>query len=271
MDRNRRFDGKVVLVTGAARGQGRNHAVRFAQEGARLVLIDACSQLESVPYPLATGEDLSETVRLIADAGGEAFPAFVDVRDRTALMDQIDAAVNHLGPIDVVVANAGIAPFRRAAGDRAWHDAIEVNLSGTYNTIEAALPQLRRGPSSSIIVIASTAGLSGHSGGSPGGLGYSASKHGIIGLMRNYANNLAREQVRVNAVLPTGVASPMVVNDVMADIIASEPNFSAHVNALPVQLLEPDDISNAVLWLASQEARYVTGITLPVDAGFLNN
>jgi SDR family mycofactocin-dependent oxidoreductase len=267
-----RVNDKVAFITGAARGQGRSHAVRLAEEGADVIAVDICAQIDSVPYPMSTPADLAETARAVEAAGRKIVALEADVRDARALAAAFASGVEQLGPVDIVVANAGIAPFRAPDQFMAWHDAIDVNLTGAFNTVEVALPSMvERGAGGSIVLISSTAGLTGIAGPSRGGLGYAASKHGIVGLMRTYANNLAQYSIRVNSVHPTGVNTPMVVNAALEAFFAQDPSMSGDMtNALPVELLEPVDISHAVLWLASDEARYVTGVTLPVDAGFVN-
>ncbi|ONH60012.1 3-ketoacyl-ACP reductase [Frankia sp. CcI49] len=264
--------GKVAFITGAARGQGRSHAVRLAQEGADIIAVDICADIDSVGYPLATPDDLKETVRQVEALGGGIHPAVADVRDPVALQAALDAGVAALGPVDIVVANAGIAPFSAAGAGSGneWRDVLDVNLTGTYNTVRAAAPAMvERGAGGSIVITSSTAGLTGMSVDTPGVLGYTASKHGLVGLMRTWANALAPHRIRVNTVHPSGVGTPMVMNDMMLGFLRSDPNM-VNPHALPVAMLECSDISEAVLWLASDHARYVTGVTLPVDAGFVN-
>jgi SDR family mycofactocin-dependent oxidoreductase len=267
-----RVEGKVALVTGAARGQGRSHAVRLAEEGADIIAVDLCAQIESVPYPMSVPSDLAETVRAVEALGRRIVAVTADVRDAAALAAAFETGVAALGPVDVVVANAGIAPFNRPDKAMSWQDVIDVNLTGVFNTVEVVAPSMvERGVGGVIVLISSTAGLTGIAGPSRGGLGYAASKHGVVGLMRTYANNLAPYSIRVNTVHPTGVNTPMVVNEALAAFFAADSSMSGDMaNALPVELVEPVDVSNAVLWLASDEARYVTGVMLPVDAGFAN-
>jgi NAD(P)-dependent dehydrogenase (short-subunit alcohol dehydrogenase family) len=188
------------------------------------------------------------------------------------LQAAFDAGVAELGPVDIVLGNAGIAPMSLSPTAGEWQDVIDVNLTGVYHTVEVAKPSLiEGGRGGAIVLTSSTAGLAGIGGNTPGGLGYTAAKHGVVGLMRSYANQLAEYSIRVNTVHPTGVDTPMVVNDVMQEFLQADPAMSnAMANALPVPMLEPVDISNAILWLVSDAARYVTGVTLPVDAGFLN-
>ncbi|MFJ2738387.1 mycofactocin-coupled SDR family oxidoreductase [Streptomyces sp. NPDC087440] len=267
-----RLDGKVAFVTGAAGGLGRSHVRRMAEEGADLVIVDICRPVDTVPYPQSTPEDLREAVEEIQAQGRRVVAREADIRDREALRQAYEAGLTEFGHIDVVVANAGIAPLLAEDRVQAWHDAIDVNLTGTFHTIEVAVgPMVAAGRGGSIVIVNSTAGLVGIGGASNGGLAYAASKHGSVGLMRTYANNLAPYRIRVNSVHPTGVATRMVADPAIAAIVARDPNLSAQgPNALPVRTIEAVDVSNAVLWLASDEARYVTGVTLPVDAGFIN-
>lgn len=266
------LEGKVAFITGAARGQGRSHAIRLAQEGADIIAVDICAQIDTVPYPMSTPDDLAETVRQVEALDRRIQASQADVRDRTALQAAFDAGVAALGPVDIVLGNAGIAPMSLRPTAREWQDVIDVNLTGVYNTVEVAkTPMIERGQGGAIVLTSSTAGLNGIGGNTPGGLGYTAAKHGVVGLMRSYANYLAPHRIRVNTVHPTGVNTPMVVNEPMQEYLQADPSMGqALANALPVDMLEPVDISNAILWLVSDAARYVTGVTLPVDAGFTN-
>jgi len=268
-----RLKGKVALITGAARGQGRAHAVRLASEGADIIGVDICAPIASVPYPLATADDLAATVKLVEDTGARIVAKEADVRDRASLSDAVHAGVEELGRLDIVIANAGIAPMQ--SGDDGWRDVIDVNLTGVYNTIKAAIPTLvKQGAGGSIVLISSAAGLAGVGSPDAGSVGYAAAKHGVVGLMRVYANLLAKQNIRVNSIHPTGVETPMIDNDFtrgwLAKMAAESDSPGSMGNALPVEVLQPEDIANAVAWLVSDQARYITGITLPVDAGFLN-
>jgi SDR family mycofactocin-dependent oxidoreductase len=267
-----KLDGKVAFITGAARGQGRSHAVRLAQEGASIIAVDICRQIASVSYPMATSEDLAQTVKEVEALDRRIVATEADVRDRAALQAAYDAGVAELGVADIVLANAGIAPMSMEVKPNEWQDVIDVNLTGVFHTVEVTTPSMvERGQGGAIVLTSSTAGINGIGGGAPGGLGYTAAKHGVVGLMRSYANLLAQHSIRVNTVHPTGVNTPMVVNDVMQEFLAADPQMGqAMANALPVDMVEPVDISNAILWLVSDDARYVTGVTLPVDAGFTN-
>jgi SDR family mycofactocin-dependent oxidoreductase len=267
-----RLEGKVAFITGAARGQGRSHAIRLAQEGADIIAVDICKQIATVPYPMATPQDLEATVKAVEELDRRIFAREADVRDEAGLKTAFDEGVAELGPVDIVLANAGIAPMSMHEGHDAWQDVIDVNLTGVFNTVEIAKPSMiERGRGGAIVLTSSTAGINGILGQTRGGLGYTAAKHGLVGLMRSYANVLAPHNIRVNSVHPTGVNTPMVVNDAMQEVLQADPSIGqAMANALPVDLVEPVDVSNAILWLVSDEARYITGVTLPVDAGYTN-
>jgi SDR family mycofactocin-dependent oxidoreductase len=265
--------GRVAFITGAARGQGRAHAVRLAADGADVIAIDLCGQIASVPYALGTAEELAATVKLVEDTGARIVAKEADVRDRAALTAALQEGVDELGRLDIVVANAGIAPMQ--SGDDGWRDVIDVNLTGVYNTIKAAIPTMvRQDTGGSIVLISSAAGLAGVGSPDAGSVGYAAAKHGVVGLMRVYANLLAKQNIRVNSIHPTGVETPMINNEFtrgwLAQMAAASDSPGSMGNALPVEVLQAEDIANAVAWLVSDQARYITGITLPVDAGFLN-
>ncbi|BBX39091.1 mycofactocin-coupled SDR family oxidoreductase [Mycobacterium simiae] len=265
--------GKVALITGAARGQGRAHAVRLAADGAAIIAVDLCEQIASVPYPLATPEDLAATVKLVEDAGARILARQGDVRDRASLTDAVRAGLDEFGRLDIVVANAGIAPMQ--SGDDGWRDVIDVNLTGVYNTITAAIPTMvKQGTGGSIVLISSSAGLAGVGSADAGSVGYTAAKHGVVGLMRVYANLLAGQMIRVNSIHPSGVDTPMINNEFtrewLANMAAATDTRGAMGNAMPVEVLDAQDVANAVAWLVSDQARYITGVTLPVDAGYLN-
>ena len=270
-----RVQGKVAFITGAARGQGRSHAVRLAEEGADIIGVDLCAQVGTVPYPMATREDLEQTRRLVEKLGRRMVTAEVDVRDSAGLRAALTDGVAALGRLDIVVANAGIWSHDRAESmsGAMWQDMIDINLTGVFNTCQAALPLLiDAGRGGSIILISSTAGLRGNAN----NLHYSAAKHGVVGIMRSMAVELAPHRIRVNTVHPTTVDTDMIRNDAMLKLFRPHreaptmeeavPAFST-VNLLPIPWVESIDISNAVLFLASDEARYITSVSLPVDAG----
>lgn len=262
------LQGKVAFITGAARGQGRAHAVKLASEGADIIAVDLCDQIASVPYPMATAEDLAATVKLVEDTAGIRVVARqADVRDRASLTAALDAGLSAFGRLDIVVVNAGIAPMQ--SGADGWRDVIDVNLTGSHNTVEVTAPtMIEQGDGGSIVMISSAAGLAGVGTADPGAIGYAAAKHGVVGLMRLYANLLAQHSIRVNTVHPAGVDTPMVNNEFTRAWLGEVPFDMA--NALPVEVMAPEDIADAVAWLVSDAARYVTGVTLPVDAGYLN-
>lgn len=271
----RRFEGKVAFITGAARGQGRAHAVRFAEEGADIIAIDICRQLDSVAYAMSTPEDLDETVNLVEKTGRRIVAEQADVRDLEHLTALVDDAVGELGRIDYVLANAGIGPV---FGDQsqqlsAYLDSVGVMLNGVYFTIEAALPALlRHGDGGAVVITSSVAGLKsvgrGFATKSHGGAGYTAAKHGVVGLMRYYATTLAERGIRVNSVHPTGVATPMIQNPEVEQYIIKHPEFGAALeNLLPAPVVECLDVTEAMVYLCSDAGRYITGVTLPVDAG----
>lgn len=271
------LDGKVAFITGVARGQGRSHAVTLAGEGAAIIGVDICADIASNPYPMASRDELDETVALVEAAGGKMLGTVADVRDFHALKSAVDSGVEQFGRLDIVLANAGIAPtaFREVTIDEdlaMWTDAIGVNLVGSFHTAKAAIPHLiEGGRGGSIVFTSSTAGLRGFGGSQGGGLGYAASKHGIVGLMRTLANALAPHNIRVNTVHPTAVNTMMAVNPAMTAFLENYPDGGPHLqNPLPVELLEPQDISATISYLVSDAAKYVTGVTLPVDAGFTN-
>jgi SDR family mycofactocin-dependent oxidoreductase len=270
------LDGKVALVTGAARGQGRSHALRLAEEGASIIAIDICGEIEAVSYPMSTPEDLKETTRLVEEQDQQIHAQIADVRDYAALSAAIEEGVAQLGPIDIVVANAGIwavsvdQPQERARRERVWQDTLDVNLTGVWHTLEATVPAMvARGEGGSITIISSTAGLKGSTANDLSLTAYTAAKHALVGLMRGYAKDLAPYSIRVNTVHPTGVTTPMNMNTIVEEYMAKNPSLAlVMANPMPVPSVEPVDISNAVVYLAGPSGRYVTGVTLSVDAGF---
>ncbi|MDF3306454.1 mycofactocin-coupled SDR family oxidoreductase [Rhodococcus sp. T2V] len=270
-----RVEGKVALITGAARGQGRSHAVRLAQEGADIIAIDACAQMETVPYAAGTIEDLEETAELVRREGRKVHTAVADVRDMTAMAEAVDAGVQALGQLDILVANAGIFSVASEGelDERTWREMIDVNLTGVWITTKAGIPHIVSGHSGgSITLISSIAGLKGMSNFAH----YVAAKHGVVGLMRTLSNELAEHNIRVNSIHPTNVDTPMIQNTTTRRLFVDKPEPTREefaesakwMNTLTVPWVDPVDISNAVLFLSSDEARYITGVTLPVDAGY---
>ena len=272
------LDGKVAFITGVARGQGRSHAVRLAADGADIIGVDICADIPSNGYPMASRDELDETIALVEAAGGKMLGSVADVRDFAAgRTPRSSAGVEHFGRLDIVCANAGIATmaFRELTIEEEleqWTDVLDVNLVGAFHTAKAAIPHLLAGErGGSIVFTSSTAGLRGFGGLQGGGLAYAASKHGIVGLMRTLANALAPESIRVNTVHPTAVNTMMAVNPAMTSFLENYPDGGPHLqNPMPVGLLEPEDISAAIAYLVSDAAKYVTGVTFPVDAGFCN-
>ena len=271
-----RVEGKVAFITGAARGQGRSHAVRLAEEGADIIAIDICKQIDTVPIPMGSPEDLAETVAQVEKLGRRIHAVQADVRDYDALKAAVDEGVERFGRLDIILANAGLA----AAGDAVekmdpslWKDSVDVNMTGSWHTVKAAVPHIiEGGRGGAIVLTSSVGGLKSY----PNIVNYIASKHGVVGLMRTMAVEFAPHNIRVNTVHPTQVNSPMMMNDMtyrmfrpdlenptQADIAP----ISQMMNTLPVPWVEPVDVSNAILFLVSDEARYITGVTLPVDAG----
>ena len=269
-----RVEGKVAFITGAARGQGRSHAIRLAEEGADIIAVDICRQIDTVQYSMATPDDLSETAKQVEALDRRIVASEADVRDYDAVKAAVDDGVAQLGRLDIVAANAGIAGFGTAdqLSEQEWRDIIDTNLTGVWHTCKAAIPHMRSNGGGSIIITSSTAGLKGMANLAH----YASAKHGLVGLMRTLALELAPEMIRVNSVHPTSVDTDMIHNKTTYELFAPDienptreqigERFAA-LNALPIEWVDARDISNAVLWLASDEARYVTGVTLPVDAG----
>jgi SDR family mycofactocin-dependent oxidoreductase len=261
---------KIALVTGAARGMGRSHAVKLAAEGADVIVVDICAQVATVQYPLASPEDLDETVRLVAETGRRAIGVQADVRDLEQLRSGVDGAVAELGGLDIVVANAGIcvaAPWDRITPE-IMRDTIDTNLIGAWNTVMAGAGHLVRRGGGSIVLISSAAGLKLQ----PFMVPYMASKFGVTGMAKAFAAELAKDGIRVNSVHPTGVDTPMgsgggLMTAINAGIEANPRLGVAFTNMLPVEQIEAADVSNAVLFLASEESRQITALAMAVDAG----
>lgn len=264
---------RVAVVTGAARGQGRCHAVALAAEGMDIIAIDRCADIDSIPYPLATRQDLDETADLVRAAGTRVHPVIADVRDLCAVQAGINAGTEEFGDIDVMIANAGVVGTGLAnpVDEQVFTDIVDTNLRGVWHTIAATAPSMiRAGTGGCMVLISSMQGLVGRGGdGSAATFAYAASKHGVVGLMRSASYAYAQYGIRVNSVHPTGVATPMIFNEHMARVFEANPDAGAMSgNLLPVPFVEPIDVTNAVLYLISDSARYITGTTLPVDAGF---
>jgi SDR family mycofactocin-dependent oxidoreductase len=266
-----RVAGKVAFVTGAGRGQGRSHAVRLAEEGADIIAVDICEDVPSVKYSMASKEELAETARLVEALDRRVVAVKADVRDQVALAVGVDAAVAELGRLDIVVANAGICTWQTwdETPMDVWQDTIDINLTGVWNTLVVGAPHLIKAGGGSMIATSSTAGLKGLPFLGP----YVAAKHGVVGIAKALANELARYSIRVNTVHPTGVNTPLVTASLgnLDPMLDKNPDLRPlFMNALPVEILEPREISNTVLFLASDESAYVTGVQLSVDAGSTN-
>jgi (+)-trans-carveol dehydrogenase len=277
-----RIEGKVAFITGAARGQGRAHAVRLAQEGADIIAIDICKPIDGFLNPAPTPADLAETADLVREHNRRIVTAEIDVRDYESLKAAVDSGVDQLGRLDVIVANAGISNAGNddggrldKVGERDWQAMIDVNLSGVWKTVKAGVPHmLAGGRGGSIVLTSSVNGFKAYSNLLLGH--YVASKHGVVGLMRAFAVELGQHMIRVNSVHPTFVDTPMLLNEglyrfVRPDLENPGPDdlapFCQSFHTLPIPWVEAQDISNAVLFLASDESRYITGVTLPIDAG----
>jgi (+)-trans-carveol dehydrogenase len=272
-----RVEGKVAFITGAARGQGRAHAVRLAQEGADIIAVDICKKIDTVDLiAAATPEDLAETADLVKGHNRRIYTAEVDVRDYDALKAAVDTGVEQLGRLDIIVANAGIGNGGQTldkTSEADWTAMIDINLGGVWKTVKAGVPHLLAGGNGgSIILTSSVGGLKAY----PHTGHYVAAKHGVVGLMRTFAVELGAQNIRVNSVHPTNVNTPLFMNDgtmklFRPDLENPGPDDMKVVgqlmHTLPIGWVEPEDIANAVLFLASDEARYITGVTLPVDGG----
>jgi SDR family mycofactocin-dependent oxidoreductase len=274
-----RVEGKVAFITGAARGQGRSHAVSLAREGADIIAVDIAAQIDTVPFPMASASDLDETARQVEALGRRIMAVEADVRDFQAVDKALQDGVNELGRLDIVVANAAIATFGPAdqVTSEQWRDVIDVDLTGVWHTTKAAVPHIRAGgQGGSIILISSAIAL----GAGRNVVAYVAAKHGVIGLMKTLALELGQDSIRVNSIHPGNCNTDMLHNEslydlYMPDLPKSERTLEAVMprmlasNALPTPWVEPEDVSNAVLFLASDDGRFITGVTLPIDAGHL--
>ena len=269
-----RVEGKVAFITGAARGQGRAHAIRLAEEGADIIALDLCQDVGTVPYPGASGADLQETVKAVEALDRRIVAQQADVRDLGAVRRVVEEGLSQFGHIDVICANAGIGSFAPALEltEEQWQDVVDVNLTGVWKTVRAAAPAMvERGKGGSIVLTSSAAGLMAY----PNLAHYTAAKHGVVGLMRVLAVELAPHMIRVNSVHPTTVATPMIQNPASFGLFTGREDISGEeaeeafkpLNALPIPWVEAVDVSNAVLFLASDESRYVTGTTMAIDAG----
>lgn len=267
---NQELQGKVALITGAARGQGRCHAERLAAAGADIIAVDLCGPMQGVGYSSATAADLEETQRLVEKAGGRILARQADVRDLQQMEVAVSDGLETFGRLDIVVANAGVCTMNRVweLTPAQWTDTIDTNLTGVWHTVRCAIPpMIEQAGGGSVIMISSTAGTRGL----PFLGHYSASKHAVIGLMRSLANELGEYFIRANTINPTGVDTAMGHDPEMERFMELFPALSSVLrggNALPIPRLEPGDVSDAVLWLAGPASKYVTGAVIPVDAGY---
>jgi len=271
------LDGKVAFISGIARGQGRSHALRLASEGADIIGIDICHDIAAMDYPNATPADLAETTKLIEQLDRRVITSETDVRDFDAVRHAIDSGVAELGRLDIVLSNAGIVRLHADSSDpgQLWQDIVGTNLTGGFHVVDAAVPHLIAGGRGGVIVFTgSTAGVRPVANPGVGALAYTASKWGLVGVCKQLAATLAQYSIRVNIVHPTGVASGMTMNAAMAELAeqamaaGGANGLAAMQNAMPVQILQPADISDAIAFLVSDQAKWITGVSLPVDAGF---
>jgi SDR family mycofactocin-dependent oxidoreductase len=268
------FAGRVAVITGGARGQGRSHAVELARQGADIAVVDRCADLDTVTYPLATPDDLAETVRLVEAEGRRCVSAVADVRDLDAMIGFVDGVVAELGSVDIVVANAGISTLGSifdldAAG---WSETVDTNLGGVFNTLRAAAPHMRRQRWGRMVTISSMMGRSAN----PLISAYCAAKWGVIGLTKSVAHEMAHSNVTVNAIAPGNVSTDMIHNDMLYNLMRSDlphptredvAGVMASLHVQPVPWLEPEEITSAVVFLCSEGARHITGAVLDVSAG----
>jgi SDR family mycofactocin-dependent oxidoreductase len=271
------LDGKVAFISGIARGQGRSHALRLASEGADVIGIDICHDIDSMDYPNATPADLAETTKLIEQFDRRVITSEADVRDFSAVRQAVDVGVAALGRLDIVLSNAGIVRLHADTDDPAqlWQDIVGTNMTGGFHVINATVPHLIAGGRGGVIILTgSTAGVRPVANPGTGALAYTASKWGLTGMCKQLAATLAPHSIRVNIVQPTGVASGMTMNPAMAELAAQAAaasdgsGLAAMQNAMPVRILQPEDVSDAIAFLVSDQAKWITGVSLPVDAGF---
>lgn len=269
-----RVENKIAFVTGAARGQGRSHAVRLAEEGADIIAVDLCAPVTTTDYAMATEADLEETAELVRSLGQRVLTRVVDIRNQNQLDVAVADGVSAFGRIDIAVANAGIvswAPVQDLT-DAQWTEMIDINLTGTWRTLKAVVPAMLNAGGGSIVITNSGAGISG-----PNNLAhYASAKHGLVGLMRSASNELSPRGIRINSVHPSQVDTPMIMHESLFGLFRPDlenpgrediVDISSRLHTIPVPWVDPIDVSHAVLFLASDEARYITGVSLPVDAG----
>ena len=265
-----RVEGKVAFITGAARGQGRSHALRLAQEGADVIISDICAPVGTNNIAASSSDDLAETVRLVEATGRRVVWGHVDVRDQSAVRELAERGAAELGHLDVIVANAGILNWARTheLTEQQWQDVIDVNLTGVFNTVRATLPiVLAQGTGASYILTSSSAGLKGQ----PFTMSYTAAKHGVVGIMRALTIEYGDYGIRANSLHPAGVTTPMGDAPGLLELIneRAETVGPTFMNTLPVEMIDPVDVSEGVVYLASDESRFVTGLEMRIDAGLV--
>jgi SDR family mycofactocin-dependent oxidoreductase len=273
-----KLEGKVAFITGAARGQGRSHAIRLAEEGADIIAIDICRQIDTVPIPMSTPEDLDETVAQVRKRGQRIVAVQGDVRDSQALKAVVEEGMSEFGRLDIVLANAGLAADAAAMDEmdeKLWRDSVDVNLTGVWLTAKAAIPHMiAGGRGGAMVLTSSVGGLKAH----PGIGNYVSAKHGVVGVMRTLAVELAPYNIRVNSIHPSQVNTPMLMNEMTYRMFRPDLEnptqddmamVSQSMHLLPTPWMEPEDISNAVLFLVSDDSRFITGVTLPIDGGLM--
>jgi|KBSSwiStaDraftv2_1062776.scaffolds.fasta_scaffold05871_5 SDR family mycofactocin-dependent oxidoreductase len=266
-----RLDQRVAFITGAARGMGRAHAVKLASEGADVIALDICAEFDSTDYGGSTADDLAKTVKLVEAQGRRIVARQADVRDPEAVDAVVADGLAEFGRLDIVIANAGIIRMTDSPDPRrTFRDVIDVNLIGAWNTVDAAIPALiSGGRGGSIVLVSSTAGIKASGTDRPGLQGYAASKRGLVALMQGWASQLAEHSIRVNTIHPSGVATNMIMNESSLKLSQDgDPWLATQQNALPITLLQPEQIATAVAWLVSDEAEFITGAAWPLDAGF---
>lgn len=260
------FDGKVVYITGIARGQGRSHAIKFAEEGASVIGLDVCREVTAIGYPAATPEDLEETVRLVKEAGGNILAIAADTRDLAAQQQLVADGVAQFGRLDYVIANAGVLTWGAVheLTESQFMDVIDVNVNGTWKTLKATIPAMIEADNGgSIVIISSVAGIKSM----PMQAAYSASKHALVGLSHTTAKELGKHRIRVNTVHPYGVDTPMCIEDTDAFAVFEMPEYQPHFLPILPGMAKSADISDAVMYLCSKKARFITASSIEVDMG----
>jgi SDR family mycofactocin-dependent oxidoreductase len=263
--------GRVAVVTGAARGQGRSHAVRLAREGADIIALDICSPVPTITYPAATAEDLAETVRAVEAEGRKVLAREVDTRDDAALRQLVADGVEQFGRLDILVVNAGVLGWGRLweLTDEQWDTVIGINLTGSWRTLRAVIPpMIEAGNGGAVVVVSSAAGLKA----TPGNGHYTATKYGLTGLTNTLALELGEYGIRVNSIHPYSVDTPMIETEALIEMLGKHPSFMHSFPPMPLQpkgFMTPDEVSDVVVWLAGDGSGTLSGAQIPVDKGVL--